>query len=162
MTEPSEADRSTLAASIAGIGPLVRQLSQAYTRLWHERVHQDLTGPQYTVLSLLGIHGPMDQGTLGALANLDKSTAAPLLDRLSRRGLVEIGKDEFDRRRKLVRITPDGLEWARRLAPAVVEANEEFLAHFSPDERDQFLGLARRAVEDARSGNAPGSSGSSS
>ncbi|EFF89029.1 MarR family transcriptional regulator [Streptomyces sp. e14] len=132
--------------ALAGVGPLARQLNQTHNRLWYERVHQDLTGPQFTVLSLLDAHGDMDQGTLGARARLDKSTAAPLLERLRRRGLLEITRDEGDRRRKLVRITEDGRELAHRLAPAVVEVSERMLAPFSPEERDTFLGLLRRAA----------------
>ncbi|MEV5200072.1 MarR family winged helix-turn-helix transcriptional regulator [Streptomyces sp. NPDC053720] len=133
--------------AISGVGPLARQLNQAHTRLWHERVDQDLTGPQFTVLTLLHAHGDMDQGTLGSLAHLDKSTTAPLLDRLRRRGLVELAQDAKDRRRKLVRITGSGRELAVRLAPAVVAVNEEMLSPFSPEEREQFLGLLRRAAQ---------------
>ncbi|MEL5954385.1 MarR family winged helix-turn-helix transcriptional regulator [Streptomyces sp. CLV115] len=133
--------------AIGGVGPLARQLNQAHARLWYERVDQDLTGPQFTVLTLLHAHGDMDQGTLGSLAHLDKSTTAPLLDRLRRRGLVELAQDEKDRRRKLVRITGSGRELAVRLAPAVVAVNEEMLSPFSPGEREQFLTLLRRAAQ---------------
>ncbi|MCX5323023.1 MULTISPECIES: MarR family winged helix-turn-helix transcriptional regulator [unclassified Streptomyces] len=140
---------ATLHAALDGLGPLARQLGQIHTRLWHEQVHQDLTGPQFTVLGLLRTHGPMDQGTLGTLASLDKSTAAPMLERLKRRGLVAITKDDKDRRRKLVTITDAGRELATTLAPAVVGISEEMLAHFNPVERDQFLRLMRRAVEGA-------------
>lgn len=94
----------------------------------------------------------MDQGTLGtlaSLASLDKSTAAPMLERLKRRDLVAITKDDKDRRRKLVTITDAGRELATTLAPAVVGISEEMLAHFNPVERDQFLSLMRRAVETA-------------
>ncbi|MEU4897582.1 MarR family transcriptional regulator [Streptomyces sp. NPDC044780] len=143
------AERHALLEAIGGVGPLARRLNQVHTRLWYEQVHQDLTGPQFTVLSLLDAHGDMDQGTLGALAHLDKSTAAPLLERLRRRGLVDITRDERDRRRKLVRITDDGRELAVRLAPAVVGVNEQMLAPFTAEERDQFFGLLRRAVERA-------------
>ncbi|MFC6500451.1 hypothetical protein [Streptomyces plicatus] len=48
--------------ALGGLGPLARQLNQVHNRLWHERVHQDVTGPQFTVLSLLDAHGDMDQG----------------------------------------------------------------------------------------------------
>ncbi|MFD0340016.1 MarR family winged helix-turn-helix transcriptional regulator [Streptomyces sp. NPDC127117] len=146
MSQENEAPGVRLDA-INGVGPLARQLNQAHTRLWYEQVHQDLTGPQFTVLTLLHAHGDMDQGTLGSLAHLDKSTTAPLLDRLRRRGLVELAQDEKDRRRKLVRITGSGRELAVRLAPAVVEVNEEMLSPFSPEEREQFLGLLRRAAQ---------------
>ncbi|GAB1331839.1 MarR family winged helix-turn-helix transcriptional regulator [Streptomyces sp. NPDC004783] len=142
------AARRTPVEALGGLGPLARQLNQVHNRLWYEQVHQDVTGPQFTVLSLLDAHGDMDQGTLGAMARLDKSTAAPLLERLRRRGLLEITRDEGDRRRKLVRITGDGRELAARLAPAVVAVSERMLARFSPGERDQLLDLLRRAVSE--------------
>lgn len=147
MAQENADDTGLLLAAIGGLGPLARQLSQAHNRLWYEQVHQDLTGPQFTVLCLLHTRGAMDQGTLGALANLDKSTAAPLLDRLCKRGLVDLTKDDNDRRRKLVRITEPGRDLATRLAPAVVSVSDQLLAPFTPEERDQFLGLLRRAVQ---------------
>ncbi|KYK13369.1 MULTISPECIES: MarR family winged helix-turn-helix transcriptional regulator [Streptomyces] len=135
--------------ALGGLGPLARQLNQVHNRLWHERVHQDVTGPQFTVLSLLDAHGDMDQGTLGALARLDKSTAAPLLERLRRRVLLDITRDAGDRRRKVVSITEEGRRLAIRLAPAVVTVSEQMLAPFSPEERAQFLSLLRRAVSES-------------
>lgn len=144
--EQENATSHTPPDALGGLGPLARRLNQTHTRLWYEQVHQDLTGPQFTVLSLLDTHGAMDQGTLGARAHLDKSTAAPLLERLRRRGLVDITRDEADRRRKLVRITEEGRELAARLAPAVVAVSERMLEPFSPEEREQLLGLLRRAV----------------
>lgn len=144
---PPEGDvAESLAAAIGGLGPLARRLNQVHTRLWHEQVDRDLTGPQFTVLSLLDLHGDLDQGALGTLAHLDKSTAAPLLDRLRRRGLVEFAKDAADKRRKLVRLTEDGRELAARLAPAVIAVSQQMLSSLSPDERDQFLTLIRRMV----------------
>ncbi|GHH77796.1 hypothetical protein GCM10018793_26750 [Streptomyces sulfonofaciens] len=133
--------------AVQGVGPLARRLNQIHTRLWYERVHQDLTGPQFTVLALLDAHGDMDQGTLGALAHLDKSTAAPLLERLNRRGLVSITRDASDRRRKVVHITEEGRELIVRLAPAAVAVSEQILALFSTEEHDQLLDLLRRAVD---------------
>ncbi|MFB7588712.1 MarR family winged helix-turn-helix transcriptional regulator [Streptomyces sp. NPDC056169] len=143
-------DPHDLLTAIGGLGPLVRQLNQVHTRLWYEQVHQDLTGPQFTVLSLLDARGTMDQGMLGALANLDKSTMAPLLDRLRKRGLVDMAKDDADRRRKLVSITRAGRELATGLAPAAIAVSDQMLAHFSPHERDEFLTLLRRAIEGPR------------
>jgi DNA-binding MarR family transcriptional regulator len=133
--------------AIQGVGPLARRLYQMHTRLWYEQVHQDLTGPQFTVLALLDADGDMDQGTLGALAHLDKSTAAPLLERLHRRGLVTITRDTSDRRRKVVHLTDEGRELSVRLAPAAVAVSQQILALFSTDERDQLLDLLRRAVD---------------
>ncbi|MEV0054571.1 MarR family transcriptional regulator [Saccharopolyspora shandongensis] len=145
---PTEADLAeTLATAIGGLGPLARRLNQVHTRLWHEQVDRDLTGPQFTVLSLLHMHGDLDQGALGGLAHLDKSTAAPLLDRLERRGLVETAKDDADKRRKLVRLTDDGRELAGRLAPAVIAVSDQMLSSLTDEEREQFLALLHRLVQ---------------
>ncbi|MHC5259057.1 MarR family winged helix-turn-helix transcriptional regulator [Streptomyces sp. UC4497] len=135
-----------LEAALDGVGPLARQLNQLHTRLWYEQVHQDLTGPQFTVLSLLDLHGDMDQGTLGTLAHLDKSTAAPLLERLRRRGLLDLEKDERDRRRKLVRITESGRHLVTRLAPGVTDVSDQLLDVLSEEEREEFLRMLRRVT----------------
>jgi DNA-binding MarR family transcriptional regulator len=137
---------SGLLAALSGVGPLARQLNQAHTRLWHEQVHQSVTGPQFTVLSLLHTHGPMDQRTLGSLAHLDKSTAAPLLERLRQRDLIDITRDSGDRRRKVARITDQGRELAARLAPAVTAVSEQLLDPLSDEEKAHFLTLLRRTV----------------
>jgi DNA-binding MarR family transcriptional regulator len=139
--------RHTPLDAIQGVGPLARRLSQLHTRLWNEHVDRELTGPQYTVLALLDAHGDMDQGTLGTLAFLDKSTAAPLLERLHRRGLVDITRDPGDRRRKVVHLTEEGRELTVRLAPAAVGVSERILGPFSPEEHDQLLDLLRRTVD---------------
>ena len=134
--------------ALQGVGPLARRLNQMHTRLWYEQVHQDLTGPQFTVLALLDAHGDMDQGTLGTLSHLDKSTAAPLIERLHRRGLVDITRDTSDRRRKVVHITEEGRELTVRLAPAAVAVSEQILALFSTEEHDQLLDMLRRTVDE--------------
>ncbi|MET8473631.1 MarR family winged helix-turn-helix transcriptional regulator [Streptomyces sp. NPDC006422] len=137
------AHAQSLEPALDGVGPLARQLNQLHTRLWYEQVHQDLTGPQFTVLSLLNLHGDMDQGTLGALAHLDKSTAAPLLERLRRRELLDIEKDERDRRRKVVRITEAGRRLVTRLAPGVTDVSDQLLEVLPADERAEFLRMLR-------------------
>ncbi|MCC3314932.1 MarR family winged helix-turn-helix transcriptional regulator [Nocardia africana] len=144
---PEGTSDAALRAAIDGVGPLARRLSQAYTRLWHERVDSDLTGPQFTVLSLLHLHGAMDQRTLGELASLDKSTAAPLLDRLQRRELIRITKDDGDRRRKLITVTDAGRKLAADLAPAVIEINTRSLAGLTEAEAQRFLDLLRRVID---------------
>lgn len=134
--------------AIQGVGPLARRLNQRHTRLWYEQVDRDLTGPQFTVLALLDAHGDLDQGALGRLAHLDKSTAAQILERLHRRGLVEITWDPSDRRRKVMHITATGRELIVRLAPAAVEVSEQILAPFSAEEHDQLLDMLRQAADE--------------
>lgn len=134
---------SALSAALDGIGPLIRRLGQAHTMLWHERIGADLTGPQFTVLALLSLHGPMDQRTLGSHAHFDKSTAAPLIERLRQRGLVTLEQDPADRRRKMINVTDDGRSLATSVADDVTHVGEQLLARLNPTERKQFVGLIR-------------------
>ncbi|MCW2885255.1 MAG: DNA-binding protein [Streptosporangiaceae bacterium] len=84
----------------------------------------DLTGPQFTVLGTLYVHGSMDQGTLGQHAGLDKSTAAPIVERL--RGRLVIGRHTTDARRRLLELTPEGRQMLIHTAP-FAEVDEQVI-----------------------------------
>lgn len=138
--------RALVRQGTSGAGHIIRRLFQYRTRLWQETVPGDLTGPQFTVLGVLFRHGSMDQRTLGQHAALDKSTAAPVLERLRARGLIAITRDPADARRKLLDLTPDGRELVTEAAPFAAEVEERLLAALSPAERDEFFRLAGAIV----------------
>jgi DNA-binding MarR family transcriptional regulator len=141
--EPDAGDAEVLAA-IHGVGHLVRRLFQFHARLWHDLVDEDITGPQFTVLGVLHLRGPMDQRTLGGHARLDKSTTAPIVERLRRRGLVEITRDGVDRRRKLLRVTPAGSDLVTALAPLARQVGDRMLTPLDESERRLLLSLLER------------------
>jgi DNA-binding MarR family transcriptional regulator len=137
-----------IGAALSGVGPLIRRLGQAHTQLWHEQIGAEITGPQFTVLALLTQHGPIDQGTLGTLAHLDKSTAAPLIERLRQRGLVALEQDPADRRRKMISVTAEGRSLAAHVADDVTYVGERLLDRLTPTERAKFVTLARKLLAD--------------
>ncbi|WP_211177547.1 MarR family winged helix-turn-helix transcriptional regulator [Pseudonocardia acidicola] len=140
-------DRATLPAAVRGPGPLARRLYQLHARLWQDVVGEDLTGPQFNVLSVLDAEGPMDQRTLGGHASLDKSTIAPIVERLRQRRLVDVAWNPQDKRRKLLQITPEGRELVTRLTPLADEVGDRMLAPLEAHERDLVLTLLQRIVE---------------
>jgi DNA-binding MarR family transcriptional regulator len=109
-------------------------------------VPYDLTGPQYTVLGALYLNGRMDQGTLGQHAGLDKSTAAPIIERLRGRGLLDITRDTADARRKLLDLTPEGRRTVVGMAPFAVEVDERLLSALTAAERAEFARLTGRVL----------------
>lgn len=133
-----------MAAALDGPGHLARRLFQLHARLWQELAGLALTGPQFTVLGVLHTQGAMDQRTLGGHARLDKSTTAPIVERLHRRGLIDVAWDAADKRRKVLQITPEGEQLVTRLAPLAVEVGDQMLAPLNPDERELLLSLLRR------------------
>ncbi|MFZ3562624.1 winged helix DNA-binding protein [Streptomyces sp. BH055] len=73
-------------------------------------------------------------------------TAAPLLERLRRRGLLDLEKDDRDRRRKLVRITESGRHLVARLTPGVTDVSDQLLDVLTAEEREEFLRMPRRVT----------------
>ncbi|MFI6357353.1 MarR family winged helix-turn-helix transcriptional regulator [Streptomyces sp. NPDC050743] len=131
---------------ITGAGNVIRRLFQQRTRLWLQTLPDDITGPQFTVLGTLYLRGAMDQRTLGHHANLDKSTAAPIVERLRVRGLLAIERDTADARRKVLNLTPAGCAAVAHLAPYAAQVEDLLLEELSPAEREQFFHLAYRIL----------------
>src|SRR3954465_2504809 len=67
-----------------------------------------VTGPQRTVLRVVGLTPGMSSGQLSELLHLHPSTLTGVLERLVRRGLLERKRDPFDARRALLKLTPAG------------------------------------------------------
>jgi DNA-binding MarR family transcriptional regulator len=141
-----EAARALVRQGTSGAGHVIRRLFQLRSRLWQEIVPYDLTGPQFTVLGTLYLNGRMDQGTLGRYAGLDKSTAAPIIERLRVRGLLEITRDTADARRKLLELTPEGRRTVNGLAPYAAHVDERLLSALTADERAEFARLTGRVL----------------
>jgi DNA-binding MarR family transcriptional regulator len=132
----------------SGAGHVIRRLFQHRTRLWQVGIPDELTGPQFTVLGILYLHGSLDQGTLGRHAGLDKSTAAPLVERLRGRGLLTISRGAADARRKVLDLTPEGRRLVARLAPHAADVDERLLAPLTRPEREEFFRLAALMLGD--------------
>jgi DNA-binding MarR family transcriptional regulator len=131
---------------ISGAGNVIRRLFQQRTRLWQQTLPDDITGPQFTVLGVLYLRGAMDQRSLGRHASLDKSTAAPIVERLRTRGLLTVERDSADARRKVLVLTSTGRETVLRLAPYAAQVEDLLLGDLSPAEREQFFHLAYKIL----------------
>jgi DNA-binding MarR family transcriptional regulator len=143
---PSQEPSPDVLAAADGPGQLARRLHQAHTRLWQEELGVTVTGPQFAVLAVLRGDGPLDQGTLGTRAHLDKSSAAPVVERLHLRGFLTVTWDPEDRRRKLLEITAAGAELVERLAPRAAGIGERLLGGLSTEERARFVELLRKIL----------------
>jgi len=102
---------------------LLRRALQRVTAVWQEEV-SELTSPQFATLAVLAESPGMDQSSLTRATAIDRSTMTTLLDRLSQGGWVARETDPDNRRRRIVRITPEGRELVRRLEPAAERVNQ--------------------------------------
>ena len=107
---------------------------------------QDMTLAQLEALAELdrAPEGRRSLKELEQILHVAQSTAAGIIARLERKGLVEGFGDAGDRRVKLVRITPAGVECVRTALHHRAEAEERLLSGLTETERDIFYSLLKK------------------
>lgn len=74
---------------------------------------------QFAALSVLEVEPGASQSRLGQQLDLDRSTIADLVSRMTRSGLIAREPDPHDRRRNVVTLTEAGAATLRTLRPRV-------------------------------------------
>jgi DNA-binding MarR family transcriptional regulator len=123
-------------AALAGHRAVNEQLAAAGMRRHH-----------FTILVALEEDGPASQADLGRRLWMDRSDMAAAVAELEGEGLVSRRRDERDRRRNVVAITPAGRARLARLAERVDAAQRLLLEPLTDAERRELVGLLRRVVE---------------
>ena len=112
----------------------------------------------YAMQILLG-EGEMTAGELGERLGIDASTVTRGVDVLEKRGAIERRRAELgDRRRVLLRLTPDGEELTRRINDQANTTFERLLDRLGPKERDELvrsLGTFSRLLDELATGCGP-------
>jgi MarR family transcriptional regulator, lower aerobic nicotinate degradation pathway regulator len=106
-----------------------------------------LRRPHFLVLSALAERGAASQAALGRRLWIDRSDMHGLLADLERDGLVARVRDEQDRRRMLVELTPAGARILKRLDKRVQAAQEALVAPLSAADRRELQRLLTELVE---------------
>jgi DNA-binding MarR family transcriptional regulator len=104
----------------------------------------ELSFSQYAVLRVLADGGEHSAGELANAADLTPASITKMLDGLSRAGQLERVRDESDRRRVGVRITPPGLEVFQAKDRRLAEAWDAALAELEPEEVEAMVTAMRR------------------
>src|SRR3954451_8689662 len=110
-----------------------------------------LSGRQYLILAVLGTDAPPAELELAGLCGLLPAQVVPVLDELERRGLVARQRSEEDRRRSVVRLTPDGEEMLAKGDELARSIEDALFGDLDADAREQLndtlrAGLARTRV----------------
>ncbi len=132
----------------SNVGYLLRRAHQCGSAAF---LHADDTGLsviQFATLASLVRSGPDSQNSLGRSVGSDAATTQGIVQRLHRRGLVEIHDDPTDRRMKTIAITDEGRAVYQRAVRASRQSSEVILAPFSPGERIILVEMLQRIVAD--------------
>lgn len=131
-------------------GFLIRRLHQISTSIFAERMArlgEDITGVQFSCLSVLRDCPGLDQATLAAMTAQDRVTIGGAVDRLVTKGLVKREISPRDRRARVLTLSPEGEAVHARLSPEITACQAEILAGLDPAETAQFLRLLTQAVQ---------------
>ncbi len=128
-------------------GFFIRRLHQIHVAMFLQGCEEfDITPVQYAIVCVLYNGAILDQRTLAAKIGVDRNTAADVVRRLNRRGLVSHTKSKNDRRAKLAQITEEGKRVVERVYPHMRRAQERFVEPLTPEENDQFNYLIEKLL----------------
>src|SRR5262245_14296156 len=101
----------------------------------------------YAILLVLDDGSHETQGSIADALGYDRGQLVGLLDELEELGFVERRRDPADRRRHIVRMTPDGKATLRRLRALSRRNEDAFLEPLNEQQRDDLLELLQRLAE---------------
>lgn len=128
-------------------GHLIRRAHQVAVGIFMEETADfDVTPVQFAILNALIDDPGEDQVTLARRVAFDAATFGSVIGRLEAKGWVRREADAADRRRKLLWVTPEGAQAARRMQRAVARAQARILGPLQGSEQRQLLALLDRLV----------------
>src|SRR3954451_25425238 len=107
----------------------------------------DLGAQQFLVLQQLEALGRTSQAELADALGIDPSNLATIAAGLCDRGLVVRTRDEGDRRRYVLTLSPAGERLLARTRGAIAAAEDDLLAPLDREQREQLHALLRRVAD---------------
>jgi DNA-binding MarR family transcriptional regulator len=129
-------------------GHLIRRAQQIAVAIFAEQLASaDITPVQFAILNALLDSPGIDQVSLAKRVAFDPATSGSVIGRLETKGWVVREADPADRRRKLLVVTPQGVQALASIQADVARVQEKILAPLSPQEQSQFVHLLSRLVQ---------------
>jgi DNA-binding MarR family transcriptional regulator len=127
---------------------LLKRLGMAAKEQSLERYDESGLHPyHHAILAVLDEGSRETQGAIADALGYDKGQLVGLLDELEDAGLVVRKRDQADRRRHVVQMTPAGRKTLEKLRRLSGRLDEEFTSPLSEQEREQLHDLLLRLAE---------------
>ena len=122
-------------------GFLIRRADQIARGVFLDAADGACTTTQYGALVVLGASTDLDQISLSRLLGIDRSTTALVVGKLEQAGYLARSGDATDRRRRVLQLTPEGVQALDRLTQPAAQARAALLAALTPSEGERLTRL---------------------
>ncbi|MDE8347459.1 MAG: MarR family transcriptional regulator [Acidocella sp.] len=123
---------------------MLRLATQRHVGIFTKLIPANLTPPQFSALITLYQNGPCSQNELGRRIATDGATIKGIVNRLTKRGLMQTTPDPNDGRMLIVSLSAAGTALAASCIGIGLEITEATLAPFTQAERRQFLAMLKK------------------
>ncbi|WP_251094062.1 MarR family transcriptional regulator [Streptomyces sp. Caat 7-52] len=131
-----QAQFEELARQLSAVGAVKRDMGRI--------LPPDCPAGSAAVLTLLGRHGDMRMSKLAELLAVDMSVTSRHVGHVAARGWIERHPDPADKRSRILRLTPEGLEQLDELSRRTTHLLAERLADWTDEEVGQLIRLMTR------------------
>lgn len=135
----AESQYAELARRLSAIGAVKRDIARI--------LPVECPSGSAAVLTLLDRHGGMRMSRLAELLAVDMSVTSRHVAHAAERGWIERTPDPGDKRSRILRLTPAGLDLLDQLAQRTTDMFARNLDHWSDDEVGQLIALLARLRE---------------
>ena len=124
----------------------MQRAARALARRFDEALRPfGLTNGQFSLLMSLNRPEPPSMGPVASLLAMDRTTLTAALKPLERRGLVEVLRDQSDRRTRILKLTDNGRNLLARALPLWKRTHDE-VEQLIPDRDPDVLRRSLRAL----------------
>jgi MarR family transcriptional regulator, transcriptional regulator for hemolysin len=111
----------------------VRQIRN-YGQRQLDLLQSGITVDQWVLLKIIEEHGQISQVDIAQVALKDTASITRILDLLQKKGLIQRNDDDFDRRKYLISLTPDGKGFFNRMLPQISQIRDQVVKGLSKEE----------------------------
>ena len=126
------------------VGFILRQVQQRHATIFAAAFGAEMTPLQWAAMAKLAEVGECSQNLLGRMIATDVATIKGVVERMTRRGMLQSRPDPADRRRLLLRLTEAGQASYRAAEERALAVSRETLAPLSATDRTTFVAFLSR------------------
>lgn len=123
------------------IGYLLRLAHQRHSMIFQQHMLADLTPTQFSALIRIHKEKSCSQNHLGRMISVDVATMKGVIDRLKKKGLIDLNEDPTDKRRILISLSPETEEMIDGFQKIGSKVSEETLRPLTASEGNRLIQL---------------------